>query len=150
MKTTRLLWKTAAREEILSTDIVFDLYVKASQLFVDTHVASDEAAVMMKRALAFRQEHTAIWARLEQESRKRPRSEEEPGELSFGERKKGGACHPARPLCSSGSENEDDGNEDRERQVYIVNKVSQRAPEFHKGARRSRSTQRAFRSILCR
>ena len=142
LKTTRLLWKTAAKDEILSKDIVFDLYQKASHLFVETQAASDEAAVEMRRGLLFRQEHTATWARLEEQERgKRARREgDDDDELWFGETKKGVACHPARPVCSSGSENEADGNAELAGIVHVVNKVSQRAPEFQKGAPRSRST----------
>jgi hypothetical protein len=135
----RGFWKTVAKDELLSADIVWDIYLRASHLYAEMHAALEQAETELKKARSFKHDHTTIMVRMEQASRKRYLEHDEE------EQRAGG---PAKPMCSSGSESEDDvGRHDGI--VYVLTKKPKDST-FSEGDAHCRSIRYRFQSRWCR
>ena len=138
LRASRKFWRTVAKDELLSADIVWDIYLRASHLYAEMHVALEQAETELKKARSLKHEHTTIMARMEQASRKRYLDDEQ-------EQRADG---PRKPMCSSGSESEDDvGRHDGI--VYVVTKTT-RDSTFSAGDAHCRSIRYTFQSRWCR
>ena len=135
----RKFWRTVAKDELLSADIVWDIYLRASHLYAEMHAALEQAETELKKARSFKHDHTTIMVRMEQASRKRYLEHDEE------EQRAGG---PAKPMCSSGSESEDDvGRHDGI--VYVLTKKPKDST-FSEGDAHCRSIRYRFQSRWCR
>ena len=142
LKKVRAFWKRAALEELKCTDLVWDLLLRATILYADANVALEEARASMRRALAFMNEHSTAWTRIEQAKRKRESSERH--------RDDDGIRAARKPEWSSGSDGDGDEEDDQHGQVYVVTEASKSAPEYLPGAEHWRSVHCAFGSLRCR
>jgi hypothetical protein len=96
----------------------------------------------MRRALAFMNEHSTAWTRIEQAKRKRETSERLRDDDGFRAARK--------PEWSSGSDGDGDEEDDQHGQVYVVTEASKSAPDYLPGAEHWRSVHCAFGSLRCR
>ena len=142
LKDVRAFWKRAALEELKSTDLVWDLLLRATVLYSESNVALEEARAAMRRALAFMNEHSTAWTRIEQAKRKRESSERH--------RDDDGIRAARKPEWSSGSDGDGDEEDDQHGQVYVVTEASKSAPDYLPGAEHWRSVHCAFGSLRCR
>jgi hypothetical protein len=114
LRESRKFWRTVAKDELLSADIIWDIYLRASHVYAEIHAALAQAETVLKQARTFKHDHTTIMARMEQASRKRYlQCDQEEQEQC--------ARRPAKPECSSGSESDKDC-EQHDGVVYVLTK----------------------------
>jgi hypothetical protein len=121
---------------------VWDLLLRATVLYAEANVALEEARAAMRRALAFMNEHSTAWTRIEHAKRKRETSERLRDDDGFRAARK--------PEWSSGSDGDGDEEDDQHGQVYVVTEASKSAPDYLPGAEHWRSVHCAFGSLRCR
>jgi hypothetical protein len=142
LKEARAFWKRAAVEELKCTDLVWDLLLRATVLYAEANVALEEARASMRRALAFMNEHSTAWTRIEHAKRRRDTNERHRDDDGF--------LAARKPDWSSGSDGDGDKEDDQHGQVYVVTEASKSAPDYLPGAEHWRSVQCAFGSLRCR
>ena len=133
----RGFWKTVAKDELLSADIVWDLYLRGSHLYAEMHAALEQAETVLRKARSFKQDHSVTMTRMEQASRKRYLEADDQEQR---------AGRPAKPECSSGSESDKDG-EQHDGVVYVLTRTP-RGNTFSAGDAHCRSIQYAVQEPL--
>jgi hypothetical protein len=128
LRESRKFWRTVAKDELSSADIIWDIYLRASHVYAEMHAALAQAETVLKQARTFKHDHTTIMARMEQASRKRYlQCDQEEQEQC--------ARRPAKPERSSGSESDKDC-EQHDGVVYVLTKMP-RGDTFSAGCRLS-------------
>jgi hypothetical protein len=117
LRASRKFWRTVAKDELLSADIIWDIYLRASQVYAEIHAALEQAETVLKYARQFKFDHTTIMARMEQASRKRCLQNDQ-------EEHEQRARRPAKPECSSGSESD---SEQHDGVAYVLTRTARDA-----------------------